>query len=114
MERAGSGPGGEPAGNLGPAVARGAAAGDQRDVTAGQLDVFLLTARDGVEQRVDALGRRDVVLLSADDEDGARDVLETHGPAAHDELAALEPVLLIEAAHPLAEELPRTCDGARR
>src|SRR2546427_12879432 len=95
----------EPAGDLRPAVTRGPPPGDERDVAAGQLDVLLVTAADEIDERAHARGRSDVVFLGADDVDRARDVLEAHRSAAHDELAPVELVLLVEVAHPLPEEL---------
>src|SRR5439155_2039250 len=108
--RTASGAGGEPARDLRPAVARGPAPGDERDVAAGQLDVLLLLAADDVDERPHARGRGDVVFPGADDEDRTGDVLEAHRAAAHDELAPVELVLLIEVADPLPEELPREGD----
>src|SRR5437899_626003 len=100
----------EPAGDLRPAVTRGPPPGDERDVAAGQLDVLLVTAADDVDERAHARGRSDVVFLGTDDVDRAGDVLEAHRAAAHDELAPVELVLLVEVAHPLPEELAREGD----
>src|SRR3989441_280950 len=81
-----------------------------RQRAAGQLDVLLLLAADDVDERPHARGRGDVVFPGADDEDRTGDVLEAHRAAAHDELASVELVLLIEVADPLPEELPRESD----
>src|SRR5258705_727971 len=97
----------QPGRDLGPAVDGGSPPGDERDVSTRQLDVLLVPTAHGVDERADALGRRDVVLLRAHDEDRARDALEPDGPAAHDELAPVELVVLVEVPHPLAEELAR-------
>src|SRR5438552_5723675 len=83
----------------------GAPPGDERDVSAGQLDVLLLAAADAVDEGAYAFGRRDVIFLRAHDEDGARDALEPDRPAAHDELTSEELVVLVEVPHPLTEEL---------
>src|SRR5262249_16609083 len=99
----GAGP--QPAGRLGPPMDGRTASGDERDMAGREVDVLLLAAPHLVDERANAFGRRDVVLLRADDEDRTRDALETNRPAAHDELVTVELVVLIEIAHPLAEEL---------
>src|SRR5262249_92519 len=103
--RLGAGP--QPAGDFRPAVHGGTAPRDERDVSAGQLDVLLLAAADLVDERPNAFGRRDVVLLRADHEDRARDALETDRATAHHQFVPIELGVLIEVTHPLAEELAR-------
>ena len=61
---------------------RRAAPGDERDVSAGQFDVFLVAARDHVQERPDAVRRRDVVLVRTDHEHRTRDRGQPRGPAA--------------------------------
>src|SRR5688572_13444454 len=94
----------EPGSDLGPAVHRGAAARDQRDVAARQLDVLAVRAAHGVDEGPHARRRRDVVLLRTDREHRARDALEVDGLPAQSQLAADQPVLLVELLDPLPEE----------
>src|SRR2546427_187980 len=86
-------------------LAQVCAPGDERNVAARELDVFLLVAPHRVHEGPHAPGWCDVVLLGAHDEDGTRDALQAHRPAAHHELAPEELVVLVEVAHPLAKEL---------
>src|SRR6266550_5316214 len=74
-------------------------------MAAGELRVLRLAAADHVEEGAHARRRRDVVLLRPDDEDRAGDGPEAHWATAHDELAPIELVLLVEVTHPLPEEL---------
>src|SRR2546430_12039395 len=110
LRQAGSGATGEPVGDLRPAVGRRATTGDKRDVPAGKLDVFLVAAADVLEQRLHALGRRDVVFAGADHEHGTGDAAELDRASAHPELAPDQLVLLVEVADPVAEELGREGD----
>src|SRR3972149_724801 len=97
----------QPRGDRGPAVHRGAAPGDERDVPAGHLHVLAVRASHGLDQRLDAAGGRDVVLPGPHREDGTGDPREIHLRAAHHQLPPDEAVLLVELPHPLPEELAR-------
>ena len=59
-----------------PAVDGGGAPRDQGDVAPGQLEVALVRASDVVDQRADASGGGDVVLLGADDQERAANLPE--------------------------------------
>src|SRR5262249_16221847 len=100
----------QPGGHLRPAVKRRSASGNQRDVAARQLDVLLVATRHGIDARADRLGRRDVVLLRADDEHRARDRRQPRGPSAEHGVTPEELVLLVEVADPLTEKLAGKCD----
>src|SRR5678815_1782160 len=80
-------PRGQPGRHLRPAMHRGAASGDQRDVSSRQLHVLLVARAHDVDERLHARGRRDVVLLGPDREHRAVDLAQVHAPTRHRELA---------------------------
>src|SRR5437773_734770 len=85
----------EPAGDLGPAVHRGAPSRDERDVPARELDVFLVRTGDRLNERPDTSRRGDIIFLGADGQHRAADTPEPYRPAGHRELALDHPVLLV-------------------
>src|SRR5438045_2104825 len=94
---------GQPVRHAWPARLQRAAAGDQRDVAAGQLHVLLVAAADGIDERTDTRRWRDVVLRGPHRQQRARDRVQPHGATAVAQLTTMELVALIEIATPLQE-----------